>query len=146
MNSTDSYERLRQYTELEYILLGDLRELLQAPDKTDTSLWMLSTLDALLETMPIEFELKQSGGYLQEVVDEHPNWQPLVSRLEREHYDLCIRLSELRETVARAAPFISLAEQIDADLRDWMNQLAAHNRHEIRLIQTAVNLEVGVGD
>ena len=147
MNNPDTpYERLRAYTELEYILLGDLRELLKSPGKTDTSPWMLSTLDALLETLPMQFELKRDGGYMQDIIDEHPNYQPLVVRLEREHIELCERLVDLRCRIAKSAPFVSLADQISADLRDWVNQLTAHNRHETRLIQTAANIDVGVGD
>lgn len=146
MNSANTYERLRAYTELEYILLGDLRELLKSPDATDSSPWMLSTLDALLETLPLQHALKRAGGYMQDIIDEHPNYHPLVVRLEREHDVLCERLVDLRCRIEAAAPFTSLADQISADLRDWVNQLTAHNRHETRLIQTAANMDVGVGD
>ena len=59
---------LEEYSTLEYILLGDLRDLLYEPPDEETCRWLLAVLDALLETLPREFDLKQQDGYLMEVL------------------------------------------------------------------------------
>ena len=144
-----SQNALRRYSELEYILIGDLRELLEFADDPETRRWIISVTDALLETLPEEFALKEQDGYLREVLEVQPNWQSQVVRLQSEHETLIQRLVELRSQLvsntSTTAP-MALADQLAADLREWMRELVAHNRHETRLMQTAVNLEVGVGD
>ena len=137
---------LRHYTELEYILIGDLRDLLEEPIDAENARWLLAILDSLLETLPVEFELKESGGYLNGVLEVYPNWHSQVVNLQSEHEPLCRRLCELRERIAEQDEVEEIAVQLRHDLRDWMHSLIAHNRHESRLLQTAINLEVGCGD
>ena len=144
--NTPDEHALRRYTELEYILIGDLRDLLEEPIDEENSRWLLAVLDSLLETLPVDFELKESGGYLQDVLDAYPNWDTHVANLRSEHEPMCRRLCELREAVAQQRSVRSVADELRVQLRDWMQTLIAHNRHEARLLQTALNLEVGCGD
>ena len=58
---------LRQCTEFEYILLGDLRDLLEDPPSDENRKWLVAVLDALIDTLPKEFALK-SRDYPSEVV------------------------------------------------------------------------------
>lgn len=137
---------LHAYAELEYLLLGDLRDMLEQPFEEENARWMLSVLDALLDTLPREFALKEDGGYLQEVIDEYPSWELQVSRLREQHDTLLATLRRLRMRVAWQAPFSVLARDVRRELKDWIEALTEHNRREKSLIQTAVNLEVGAGD
>lgn len=133
-------------TALKYILLGDLRELLEQPPDSETAEWLLAVLDALLETLPQEFELKEADGYLSPVLEEYPNWEGLVLQLLAEHKQLNRKLWELRSRVAEKRQIAEIAAEVRDDLRLWMRALHAHQRHEQRLLQTALNLEVGCGD
>ncbi len=45
-------DTLEDYTALEYILLGDLRDLLEEPADHFTRSWLVAVLDALLDTLP----------------------------------------------------------------------------------------------
>lgn len=131
---------------LEYILLGDLRDLLEESADEHTQPWLVAVLDALLDALPRELHLKANDGYLREVLDEYPSWYRHVESLRREHEDLYRNLRQLRGGIAQRATYEDVADRVRSDLRDWMNCLVAHHRHETRLIQTALNLEMGTGD
>lgn len=137
---------LEQYRTLEYILLGDLRDLLEEPPDEQNRRWLRAILHALLDTLPRDFALRQQGGYLAEVVDRHPNWCGLVDGLQEEKRHLYERLQQLHARLLHHAGYSSIARQLRGELRDWMNHLIAHQRHERRLVQSAFNTEVGVGD
>ena len=139
-------EALAHHAALEHLLLGDLRELLEEPPDRQNRRWLLVILDGLLETLPREFLLKEEGGYLAEVLDEYPSWSPQVEQLRRQHGDLYVTLDRLRQRLSSNRPFREVADEVRSELRDWMNCLIAHNRHENRILQTAINLDVGTGD
>jgi len=140
-------ESLRRFTELEYILIGDLRDLLESPIDEQNLRWIGAVLDALLETLPRQFELKeQGGGYLREVLEEHPNWECHVTSLVGEHRGLCRRLQQLRNRLPDAVKVEFMARTLRLELKAWMQGFVSHNRREARLLQTAMNLEVGCGD
>ena len=137
---------LEECDTFEYILLGDLRDLLEEPADDLTCKWLIAVLDALLQTLPREFELQDEGGYLAEVIEEFPNWSGHVDQLLEERELLFQKLRQLRERITQQVSFAETAQRVRHDLRDWMLSLAAHHRHERRLVQTAFNLDVGVGD
>jgi hypothetical protein len=131
------------YTSLEYILLGDLRELLDEPVDSESRRWMLSVLDKLLENFSSEGDREEEGSYLEDVLDRFPNWSGQIDRLHRDHEELFARLTELRARTERDEWIAPLANLVRGELRDWMLSLIAHRRRETRLLQTAMNLDVG---
>ncbi|MDA0832074.1 MAG: hypothetical protein O2955_03740 [Planctomycetota bacterium] len=137
---------LRSCHEMEYLLLGDLRDLLEDVPNEMTRRWMLVVLDALLETLPRNIQLKEEDGYLSEVIEAFPNWSDQVDALRREHDILFGKLRRLRERIVHRAHFTDIADATRNDLKEWIQTLVAHHRHETRLLQTALNLEVGIGD
>ncbi|MGD9853748.1 MAG: hypothetical protein AB7U20_02240 [Planctomycetaceae bacterium] len=137
---------LEEFASLEYILLGDLRDLLEESPSEQTSRWLLAVLDALLEALPQELALKSQQGYLEEVLCDHPHWVPQVERLRSEYVRLCVWLEELRDRLLNRSPFEEIASRLRYELREWMTALHAYHRHEHRLLQTSINLEVGGGD
>ncbi|MCH2203037.1 MAG: hypothetical protein MK102_13780 [Fuerstiella sp.] len=140
-------ESLRRISRLEYILIGDLRDLLESPIDEQNLRWVSAVVDAILETLPKQFELKQQqGGYLQEVLNVQPNWECHVISLEVEHAQICDRLQQLRHQLPTAVKVKVLARTLRIELKGWMQAFVAHSRRESRLLQTAMNLEVGCGD
>lgn len=137
---------LNRYSSLEYILLGDLRDLLEEGNDQETHKWLIAVLNTLFKTLPREFDLEDEDGYMSDVLEMQPHWASRVERLHREHEQLITKLKELRTRLIRAESFAPVAHELRRDLRDWMLSLQAHNRAEVRLLQTAMNLEVGVGD
>jgi hypothetical protein len=138
--------RLEDYTALEFILLGDLRDLLEEPADAYTPRWLNAILDALLDTLPREIAIKESSGYLSEVLAEYPSWFRHVDDLQTEQRMLLLSLEAFRDRLDSAQPCEQEVARLKFALRTWMNRLVAHHRHENRLLQTALNLEVGVGD
>jgi hypothetical protein len=139
-------ENLEDYTALEYILLGDLRDLLEEPSDQFTRNWLVAVLDALLDTLPRAMALKESSGYLSEVLDEYPSWYRHVEDLQNEQRLLLLSLQALRDRLETSGPYERDAVRVSSAVRQWMNRFVAHRRHETRLLQTAMNLEVGCGD
>lgn len=137
---------LDESTAFEYILLGDLRDLLEAPVDEFTSSWLAAILDSLLKALPREFQIQNEGGYFAEVLEEQPNLTIRVEHLIQERDILFAKLHHLRIRVSDQAVFETIADQVRLDLRDWMTSLKAFKRHERRLAQTAFNHDIGVGD
>lgn len=138
--------QLENFNSLEYILLGDLRDLLEEPADAENRKWLIAVLDSLLDTLPREFTLEEEEGYLSSVLERFPSWSNRVERLQSDHERLFEKLKELRQRIGRNAWLGPIASDVRRELRDWMLGLLAHHRNENRLVMTAMNLEVGAGD
>lgn len=145
-HNASTNQSLKYFEKLEYLLLGDLRDLLEEPADEQTCLWMQAVLDVLLQALPRGFALEEENGYMTEVLEQYPNWHHEVDRLRHQHTTLYRKLKELRNRIANREEFSETAGIVRCELRSWMTAFIAHNRHENRLIQTAMNLEVGTGD
>ncbi len=135
--------RLLQCTELEYILLGDLRDLLEEPADNETAHWLEAVLDALLDTLPEEFALKSDHGYLQVVLDRFPNWDTQVSRLELGYSQLLLGLEDLRDKLNGGDDFQRIASDVSSDLENWMTNFVQHHQQERELVSMAATYDVG---
>lgn len=144
-NEQTTVEMARVAT-LEYLLLGDLRELLEEAPAGDNQHWLFAVLDTLLETLPREFSLEEADGYLSEVLREYPCWYRKVAHLQEQHHSLYAELRKLREELAHSRRLGSAARRVRAALQDWTKRLKEHHRREQELVLTAVTLEVGAGD
>ena len=137
---------LRRCNELEYILFGDLRELLEEPLDKQNRKWIGAILDTLLEALPQEHRLKSADGYMAEVLEEFPNWSGQVDALESEYFDIYDRLADLRDDLGDPRRQTSSASAVRVGLSEWMQSFLTHKENESTLLQTAINLEVGGGD
>lgn len=141
---------LEEISALEYILLGDLLDLLDEADSDAAAWkWISKVLDTLLTAMPREFELQDEGGYLEEVLEEQPNWQGQVRDLYQERCALLVKLNDLRTRMRDSQPLQKMqkiASELRDELRDWITSYIAHQRHERRIIQDAFNSDFGAGD
>jgi hypothetical protein len=144
--SVASRELLTGYSQLEYLLLGDLRAVLNEPDDLRDTRWLIAILDSLVQTIPKEFELREEGGYLSEVLSIQPQLTRTAELLQAEHARIFGLLADLRRRVGNSISSTALADQLVMELRDWMALLQGHNRRERRVYQSAFNLDVGVGD
>lgn len=142
----DAATDLRKCCEFEYILIGDLRDLLEDAPTEENRRWMLAVLDALLATLPMEFALKSEDGYLSYVLDEFPNWHTAVERLEQQHAALHRRLRQLRDRLLTRARLQEVAERLRIELEAWIDAFTELHRQERQLVFAAANLEVGAGD
>ena len=144
-SSNSPAAQLQRCAELEYLLLGDLREMLEEPITPQSRKWMLAVLDALLDTLPQEHRLKSVDGYLTEVLEEFPNWAGRVNRLEAHYYELFDRLSDLRDELEVDIPEKQSVPMLRYSLQEWMEALADHQAQESDLLVAALNTDIGGG-
>lgn len=137
---------LRKCCEFEYILLGDLRDLLDDEPTEVNRRWLMAVLESLLETLPKEFALKSRDGYLQNVLDEYPSWDNAVERLERQHVHLYRQLRMLRDRLVTRFPMAEIADRLRVEVEEWMDSFIELHRAERELVLEAINMEVGTGD
>jgi len=142
----DAAVDLRKCCEFEYILIGDLRDLLESEMTEENRRWMTAVLDALLDTLPKEYALKSRNGYLSDVLDEYPSWDTAVERLRQQHVALQRRLTELRVRLMAHGRVNGLAERLRPDLEAWIDAFTDLQQAERRITLAALNLEVGAGD
>ena len=100
-----------QNRDLEYLLLGDLREVLEEPESPQTSQWLLAILDMILVGRPSQ----RSVVYLP--VDGKS--EPFKSRLSKSGL-IIDKLRRLRDRVAHRTSYGPLAAEIRAELREVM--------------------------
>lgn len=137
---------LSECTEFEYILLGDLRDLLEDPPSDENRVWLMAVLEALLDTLPKEFALKSRDGYLSVVLDEYPSWDHKVARLETQYVLLYRQLRVLRDRLVTRHRLRDVAERLRVELERWMDAFVGLHRDERDLVLEAVTLECGTGD
>ncbi len=138
--------RLRDCAELVYILIGDLRDVLEESPSEQTRHWLAVLLDTMLETVPEEFSLKSDGGYLSDVLHDFPHWDARVELLEDQYFSLYLQLRRLREQVKLQITYEETASSLRDDLGSWITAFQEFRSQERDLVQTAANLTVGAGD
>lgn len=136
----DAYAR---YSVLEYLLIGDLRDLLEETPDNETRRWLLAVLEELLDLLPNEFEYEDQGGYLAEVCEQNPNWSNTVERLHREHEGLYFSLLELRNRIAVEESFEFIADEVKEKLGRWIEAAQRHREKEESLVVDAFDTSFG---
>ena len=140
---TPTRAAFERYATLEYLLIGDLRDLLEEAPDAETRRWLLAVLEELLDLLPNEFEFEDAGGYLSEVSEQFPNWSNEVDRLHHEHTQLYTTLLELRNRIANEEPFEYIASTVRSDLRRWTDAVQRHHSTEQSLMMSAFDLSYG---
>lgn len=124
-----------EYAGIEHILLGDLRSLLSEPLTEQSRQWIQKLLDMLLEILPGQFAAEEADGYLQDVLDEYPQWAGRIESLRQQHDDLYQSLSGLRADLSDEQSVLRRAHQVRRELGAWMDRLQSHQDAEMRLLQ-----------
>ena len=136
----DAYAR---YSVLEYLLIGDLRDLLEESPDDETRRWLLAVLEELLDLLPNEFEYEDQGGYLADVCEQNPNWSNAVDRLHREHEELYFNLLDLRNRIANEESFDFIADEVKPKLGRWIEAAQRHRDREQQLVVSSFDTTFG---
>lgn len=133
--------------EFQYLLMGDLRDILDETADESNKRWLIEVLNALIESMPKERRLQEEcGGYMSEVLEEFPSWNRQVMRLHLKKLHLDYALRELRNRVRDEQSWVAVADQVGCELRDWMALFRDLHRAEASLMMDAMLLDIGSGD
>ncbi|MCA9042377.1 MAG: hypothetical protein KDA65_18635 [Planctomycetaceae bacterium] len=124
---------LNNYRTLEYILLGDLRDVLEEELDQSNLTWMTAIIDTLLTTLPRELDLAESGQYLHLNQRDFQYHRDEFDSLLSEKHQVYVKLRELRtELVTRGLQQETIA-RLKHDLHTWMKDLIHHHRNERHL-------------
>lgn len=105
-----------QLVSLEYLLLGDLRLLLEELGDPASERWLVAIIDSLLANR------RKAGHSVQTAARSRVgSWHDASDRAWQESTVLYTKLLRLRDRVAHRAPFQLLANEIRCDLRDLMD-------------------------
>ena len=137
---------LQEYTAFNTLLLDDLRELLQEGLDDENTRWVCAIVDQLCCNLQREFAVEQEVGYLSEVLERFPNWQPRVERLQRNRLQLIDDLKQFQMQLNKTLPDTRIAETLREQFQQWIERLRNHKRQEHILLMDAVNLDVGQGE
>ena len=85
---------------LEYLLLGDLRELLEEPETAQTRHALPVLLNGLLDNCLHHSQLRGNGACLSGVLEKWPNWQSDIDLLRCEKATCYSALETLRARFA----------------------------------------------
>ena len=129
--------------DLEYLLIGDLRQLLDEPLAAHTRQLLLAILDRLLLHLPRQFSLACQQGYMSMVLEECPHWHRQIEQLHDDNLACISSLDELRNRILQDLPFDTIAREVSNKLHLWMQSLATIRELEGQMIQEAYSLDIG---
>lgn len=145
--NTNRYAESGNATALEFLLLGDLRDLLDQPESIESNFWLQALLDRLIVTMATLCDEESHDEYLEFVRERFPNWTPKVEQLHYERWRLFVTLKSLRARwLEHHETISSLLPGLRRDLQAWMARLQTHRYSENGIMQMAALLDVGAGD
>ncbi len=79
--------RASECATLTWLLVGDVREMLQDRLDTEAIRWIKPLLDALIRTMYEQCRLENASGYFDDVLESFPNWSEKIEAVLGEHTD-----------------------------------------------------------
>lgn len=132
---------MAECNEFQYLLLGDLRDLLEETPDESNRRWLLAVLDVLVQLMPRELRLhSDNGGYMNQVLQEFPGWNQRVMSLHLRKLQLDYALRELRDRMRSEKSYVAIADQVSVQLRDWMDTFVELHQAEASLMMDAMLL------
>ena len=133
----------QQCTTLTWLLVGDIREMLQDHLDDEAIRWLKPILDSLIGAMCEQSELHSRAGLYDDLLGTFPHLITRVAGIEAEQNELCRSLRELRNGIERDIPLQRLAAELEEGLGDWVNCMIRHSRREAVLLQDVWYTEIG---
>ncbi len=118
---------------LEYLLLGDLADLLGEAYDEENRKWLQVVLEGLLDAIPAE-NRKDRFRRLRDAYPDSPGFLMSLRQLELEHDAMILQLKKLRDRVAWRFSLIDvLAAEVVLDLKRWLISFQSFCQREHRL-------------
>lgn len=107
---------------------------------------IVQLLDALRRFFVGHFQKEESEGFFDLVVERAPQLSRLADKLTHEHFELLERLDGLIRFARRGTGQPLCWHMLSLRLRDFANQLHAHESQENGLLQMAYTDDLGITD
>jgi FMN phosphatase YigB (HAD superfamily) len=118
---------------LEYLLLGDLTDLLSEKYDEENRRWILVVLEGLLDAIPAE-KRRERFSKLRAAYPDSPGMLQSLEQLEYEHDAMIYQLQRLRNRVAwRLSLLDVVAAEVVRDLKRWLVTFQNFCQREHRL-------------
>lgn len=129
---------LTECNQFQYLLLGDLRDLLSETQDETNRKWLLAILDVLVELMPKERHLHdEKGGYLSSVLEEFPACNQQVLKLHLRKLQLDYLLRDACNRIRNNESWVAIADQLGSELQEWMERFTELHQAEASLLMHA---------
>ncbi|NQV28285.1 MAG: hypothetical protein HQ518_28365 [Rhodopirellula sp.] len=143
MQSTLVGSQPQQCATLTWLLVGDIREMLQDHLDAEAIRWLRPVLDALIDSMCEQSERTNRDGWYDDLLGSFPHMVARVASIEVEQTELCRSLRKLRHRIERDLPLERLAVEIERDLSAWVGLMMEHSHREVVLLQDVWYTEIG---
>jgi hypothetical protein len=118
---------------LEYLLLGDLADLLSEGYDEENRKWILVVLEGLLDAIPAERRTERFRR-LRDAYPDSPGMLLSLRQLEMEQDTMIVQLKRLRDRVAwRLSLLDVVAAEVVQDLKRWLLTFQSFCQREHRL-------------
>jgi hypothetical protein len=134
-------ESLKACYELEYLLIGDLRQILKEPSSPENRESLLALLKLFLRNLPEVIKLASDSGTMTAVQQKCPRLYGQIKTLQTAHLDCLDELKELHDSME-----IESAEEVaktDYKIGKWIDSFALMRIHESQLLQDAYTVDIG---
>lgn len=139
-----SNSALKESCDLEYLLIDDIRTLLNEEFALQTRSSLLLLLNRLIRNLPNVLELSSDKGYyLNAAHERRPNWSREINALYQANMDCVSSLSLVRDCLEKDTPIDAISKEVEQRLRHWIKSLAAIRCRESTMLQEAFTLDIG---
>jgi hypothetical protein len=143
MTTLQSTTATTRCSSMTWLLVGDIREMLQDRLDGDAIRWLRPVLDALIDALCEWEACDDSTGFFDDVLEPCPELSPRVAQIQCEQIQLCARLRELRARLELRQSVSRLVQALQADLAEWVQLMTDNARRERELLQSVWYTEIG---
>ena len=141
--TSESFSLLKASCDLEYLLIGDIRILLEEKFDSETRSSLLVLMNRLILNLPDVLKLSSEDGYLSIVAEKLPCWSRQINALYQANLDSVSSLTLVRDCLENDKPIAAISKELELRLRNWMKSFAAMRCQESTMLQEAFTLDLG---
>ena len=141
--TTESRSLLTAACDLEYLLIGDIRTLLEEKFDSQTRSSLLVLMNRLILSLPDVLERSSKKGYLNIVIERRPSWSRQINALYQANLDCVSSLTLVRDGLENDTPKAAIPKELELKLRNWIKSFSAMRCQESTMLQEAFTLDLG---
>ena len=141
--TTESRSLLTAACDLEYLLIGDIRTLLEEKFDSQTRSSLLVLMNRLILSLPDVLELSSKKGYLNIVIERRPSWSRQINAMYQANLDCVSSLTLVRDDLENDTPKAAISKELELKLRNWIKSFSAMRCQESTMLQEAFTLDLG---
>lgn len=134
---------LKTCWDLEYILIGDLRQLLNQRHLPEIRTPLLVIINRLLQNLPDLLRLSSEDGFMATVPKIYPRLHRQIQTLQTVNRECIVSLQALHDRIDSKSSFTNLSKETDCKLRDWITAFEIMRSRESELLQEAYTVDIG---